>query len=104
MATGAILEAPSAQIRSRRAYCPSQPPGKAAGEHQISEPFHLPREPLAVSVPPDLFDSGQTIGVHVLDSYHFLQTETAVGAAQAARLYSAMRGLADAQGRKCGCS
>ena len=70
---------------------------QSAGKHQIEEAFHLPREGLAISVPPDFLHAGQKVGVHVLDPYHLLQTDTSMGATHAARFHSAVRSFTDAE-------
>src|ERR1700722_12095134 len=74
----------------------SRPTGR---ELHVQKTFHLPPEGPAVAVPPDFFHPRHAVYIQIFHSHHFVKPETPVGAADAARLHTAMRSLADSETR-----
>src|SRR6202044_774161 len=70
-----------------------------SGKLEVQKSFHLPRERDAVTVPPYFFHSWCEVYVQIFQPDHFFEAKASMGAADTARLYSAMRSLADAETR-----
>src|SRR5579859_3960912 len=84
---------------ARSSQRPTQPRSHAAPELHVQEPFHLPPETLAITVPPDLLHSRHAVSIEILHAHHFIQAKAPVGAPHPAGFDAPMRSLADAKAR-----
>src|SRR5438270_5006728 len=68
-------------------------------ELHIQESFHLPREALAIAMPPEFLHSRHAVDIEIFHPNHLIQSEAPVRSSQAARFHSTMRSLADSEAR-----
>src|SRR5579864_6807659 len=84
---------------ARSSQRPTQPRSHAAPELHVQEPFHLPPEALAITVPPNLLHSRHAVGIEIFHAYHFIQAKAPMGAPHPAGFHAAVGSFADAEAR-----